>query len=150
MSDLHTKHTELAWAAGFFDGEGHTRNVRGAVMIQIGQVTREELDRFQRAVGVGRVLGPYQRSRFGVPSQPLHFYYATSYAEVQHVIAQMWSWLSSAKREQARAALVRSRTYKKKWKVCEDNGHRIRNYGGRPQCLDCTVERQRSRRSAAA
>ena len=63
---------ELAWAAGFFDGEGcvrwrtckETRNNRtreyGSFSLQIAQVHREPLDRFAAAVGAGKVYGPYQ------------------------------------------------------------------------------------------
>ena len=49
---------ELAWAAGFFDGEGYIGVVRGtgmgcslALRIYISQKDREVLDRFKKAVG---------------------------------------------------------------------------------------------------
>ena len=63
---------DLAWAAGFFDGEGNIRfnrysngNARkhqrayGTLVIQLAQIDRRVLDRFQFAVGVGKVYGPY-------------------------------------------------------------------------------------------
>ena len=67
MTDTH----ELAWAAGFFDGEGsvsyqrqcrksHSRAQR-VISIDIFQTSgnQEVLERFQTAVGVGKVNGPY-------------------------------------------------------------------------------------------
>lgn len=59
---------ELAWCAGFFDAEGCvTRSKPPAdgslrlsmTVMQAGD--REQLDRFQRGVGVGTVGGPYHR-----------------------------------------------------------------------------------------
>jgi len=56
--------TELAWAAGFFDGEGsicawHSVNTT-TVTLEVGQVSRIPLDRFQKAVAIGSVNGPYK------------------------------------------------------------------------------------------
>lgn len=58
---------ELYWAAGFYDGEGHfqlrTQKRRYHYpAIVIGQKDREVLDRFQAAIGVGKVYGPYNGS----------------------------------------------------------------------------------------
>lgn len=51
----------LAWAAGFFDGEGNTSlSNRGQLTLQIGQSGDTELlDRFRITVGEGVVRGPY-------------------------------------------------------------------------------------------
>jgi len=59
--------TELAWAAGFFDGEGCvsvSRTLATAepvIQLSVSQVQREPLDRFAAAVGVGKVYGPYTK-----------------------------------------------------------------------------------------
>src|SRR5258708_35660490 len=59
----------LAWAAGFFDGEGHVhygvrRTARGTAQRTIGvtvaQSGRERLDHLAEVLGAGRVAGPYQ------------------------------------------------------------------------------------------
>jgi len=52
---------ELAWCAGFYDGEGHFgKNGAGTdVVLRINQCHREPLDRFRQAIGVGKVYGPY-------------------------------------------------------------------------------------------
>jgi len=48
---------ELAWAAGFFDGEGYIGNAYAGrnrylnLALQIGQKDRQVLDRFRQAVG---------------------------------------------------------------------------------------------------
>jgi hypothetical protein len=64
-----TSNRELAWAAGFFDGEGHvgistqeepSGTYRYPILI-INQTDRRPLERFQHAVGIGRIYGPYDR-----------------------------------------------------------------------------------------
>ena len=54
---------ELAWAAGFFDGEGcfsYTEKARYGVAT-ITQADIRPLDRFKTAVRVGNVYGPYDK-----------------------------------------------------------------------------------------
>jgi hypothetical protein len=64
---------ELAWAAGFLEGEGHIKvkqtraksgNLRSpALAIIVSQNIRARLERFQNALGgVGSVRGPYKKS----------------------------------------------------------------------------------------
>lgn len=95
---------ELAWAAGFFDGEGYIagHNCRGSGQrLQIPQVDRRALDRFQRAMGFGKVVGPWPNGKFS----PRYHYRVGRFAEVQAAIALMWTWLGPVKKEQARNAL---------------------------------------------
>lgn len=95
---------ELAWAAGFFDGEGCTTyDVQHRLKVQIGQIDREVLDRFQRAVGgVGRIYGPYPTKRY-----PQFRYQIHSHEGVQFVVAALWPWPGTIKRKQALNALER-------------------------------------------
>jgi hypothetical protein len=54
--------SEIAWAAGFFEGEGHARcDVQGAARLRLAvrQKYRRPLERFARIVEGGRVHGPY-------------------------------------------------------------------------------------------
>jgi hypothetical protein len=59
--------TELAWAAGFFDGEGCVTGfiTRGGEfnlnLIVAQSSTTEHLERFRDAVGYGTISGPYSR-----------------------------------------------------------------------------------------
>jgi hypothetical protein len=101
---------ELAWAAGFFDGEGcvgcswrpekRYRNLR----LSITQVDREVLDRFAEAVGVGRVLGP--RIRKDPNQQPLYTYRLDRVEEIRAVREKLWPWLGTVKRLQFDGAIL--------------------------------------------
>lgn len=55
--------TDIAWAAGFFEGEGHVKAVvrgrsKSYISIDVSQVYREPLDKLQELFG-GKVYGPY-------------------------------------------------------------------------------------------
>lgn len=87
--------TEIAWAAGFFDGEGCTaQHTKGYIRIYISQKGRECLDRFRESVGgLGNVYGPDKRGIYA---------YAVSRREtVFAVLNILWPYLSTPKREQA-------------------------------------------------
>lgn len=120
--------TELAWAAGFFDGEGCTflnrhkvthydrpnrpTNYVSSPTITIAQVDRRALDRFVAAVGVGKVSGPY------VPRTPKsNPYFKCAIAgrdRVCAVLTKMWPYLGPVKRDQARAAWDREASFRTK------------------------------------
>jgi len=101
---------ELAWAAGFFDGEGCVRTARNArsgfgyrfVRATIGQRDRAVLDRFQAAVGFGKVTGPFvTQTRNGAPM----YRWETAARDRVHLLCwSLWPWLSPVKRHQFDAA----------------------------------------------
>lgn len=107
---------ELAWAAGFFDGEGTiTLTGRRAVrhhnfMVAIKQSVGSDaavpdvLARFQAAVGAGKIGGPYidrpTRQGFSPNRRPSFTWYAID-AEADLVLARLWPQLGSVKRAQA-------------------------------------------------
>jgi hypothetical protein len=104
---------ELAWAAGFFDGEGNIRvkpnksaypRVYYYPAVFMPQIDPQVLVRFQRAVGVGKVRGPYDLSRHGKQQQ--WYYEVYSFELVQAAVALLWKWLSPVKREQAKRVLL--------------------------------------------
>lgn len=109
---------ELAWAAGFFDGEGNCRmridkktderrtRIYGTLVVQIGQTDREVLDRFLNAVGVGTVNGPY--TKIHTKGRPPTTYYTFHTAGRKAVSAfnLMRPYLSRIKRNQGDAALA--------------------------------------------
>jgi len=113
---------ELAWAAGFFDGEGNIRaklNKQSPrsyyyLAISINQVDPQVLERFRRAVGVGKVAGPYDRSRYAgaFSRKPQWTYEAYSFEKIQAVLAMLWKWLSPVKQEQARTAIMEVRSHR--------------------------------------
>lgn len=95
---------ELAWAAGFFDGEGtvHFSNVEQPVCA-LSQIDRFVLDRFHRVVRVGNVTGPYAQNVYGprtMNAKPQYRWSAGSYEGVQAVCALLWAFLSPVKRDQ--------------------------------------------------
>lgn len=97
---------ELAWAAGFFDGEGTVSDDRAArhLSIGIGQVDVGPLQRFQEAVGgIGTIYGPTKRStKPGREKwQDFYTYRVYKWTEVQAIIAMLWKFLSDPKRKQA-------------------------------------------------
>lgn len=101
--------TELAWAAGFFDAEGWAGAVKNRQRhhphAQINQAdpcgTPEALERFQNAVGVGRLGGPARQ-----PGKlDLYRWVASSRADVTAVYTALRPWLGEVKREQFCLAL---------------------------------------------
>lgn len=104
MADLLP--TELAWAAGFFDGEGSTslmgrKRKSGEryryLTVQVSQKDPRPLFRFMGAVGVGQVYGPYA-------SQRDKYKFQATGPRAHIVIDLLWPYLSEPKREQATRA----------------------------------------------
>lgn len=48
-------HPDVAWAAGFYEGEGSISHVRGALQLVVVQVDPEPLDMFRAAFGAGTI-----------------------------------------------------------------------------------------------
>ena len=73
---------ELAWAAGFFEGEGSVSIQRdkrrphhpGYPVAQISNTDKEILDRFSLIIGVGSITGPKIRGT----NKPIWFWQATA------------------------------------------------------------------------
>lgn len=107
---MNVNREELAWAAGFFDGEGNIHAAklpsgRKFLTLQVSQVNRQPLDRFQKAVGsLGNVVGPYKR-RTRLNAQPIYHYQNRRFESAQAVIALLWNFLSEPKRQQATRVL---------------------------------------------
>ncbi len=102
---------ELAWAAGFFDGDGWASLVRSGrgrrrrPMAQINQAGPDGvpavLIRFRDAVGVGRVAGPKVENGL----RDLYWWVASSQGDVARTGRLIGPWLSPEKRGQFRAAV---------------------------------------------
>lgn len=97
--NITTPREELAWAAGFFDGEGHVRGKGGTITkseMQVGQKTVGCLERLQRALGnIGYIGGPYHKE------YPVYFWYLTKTSDVDKALTALWPFLSEPKRNQA-------------------------------------------------
>jgi hypothetical protein len=98
--------TELAWAAGFWDGEGSTwltrPEGRGTAQPQarINQSSAtgvpEVLSRFRSAAGIGEIRGPELKKG----REPLYRWVVSSRRDVQQLRALLDPWLGGVKRSQ--------------------------------------------------
>lgn len=99
---------QLAWAAGFFVGEGNFGNHKGnsSPVVNISQLERAPLDRFNAATGDLGTIYAYEHdfNRNGNQLQ-MHRYRATSFEKCQAIAAMLWPWLSPWKQNQALAML---------------------------------------------
>lgn len=99
MSDI-----ELAWAAGFMDGEGtfgwqRQLGRKPIPYVQATQVDRRPLDRLHLVLGIGKVYGPYVPKRAN--EQPYFYFRATGVERTLSIAELLRPWLSPPKREQA-------------------------------------------------
>ena len=99
---------ELAWAAGFFDGEGWANRSKRGVASRINQAgldgVPEVLTKFQRIVCVGRIKGPVILEG----RQPLYYWEATSRPDLTRVLELIGPWLCPVKRAEFERTLGRS------------------------------------------
>jgi hypothetical protein len=138
---IHIDREELAWGAGFFDGEGcFCYSEAGQyVCVSIAQSERAPLDRFANAVGLGKVNGPYrQRHNDRWSRKPQYVFRANGHDAIQAIAAMLWFKLGPTKREQAVTVLKRSRT-------CRRGHLKIKGQKG---CGVCQTAYWRSRREA--
>lgn len=107
----HMDRTELAWAAGFWDGEGWTNRVRsgrGDALRPMAQINQSDQDgvpdvllRFQHVVGCGRIAGPEINAR----REPLYQWVASSEGDVRRVATKIGGRVGDVKRKQFESAL---------------------------------------------
>ena len=95
---------EIAWAAGFFDGEGCTtcngklENKNPTLCVIISQVYKPNLYRFKKAVlGLGSV---HERS-----NRTTNEYKVSTFERSQAVISLLWKYLSGDKKAQYKRTL---------------------------------------------
>ena len=96
----------LAWAAGFFEGEGsccinqeRPGQKRFSPRLTIQQMSPEVLVWFQQCVGgLGVVTGPHSRNR----NREKQFWQfnARGWREVQAIVAMLWGFLGEVKKNQ--------------------------------------------------
>lgn len=104
---LQISKLELAWAAGFFDGEGTTvcaRHKDGcrALHITVGQVELENLTRFQASLsGLGHITGPRR-----LPNRQPFYVWRAYGSNAQQSVNILTPYLGRVKREQATKALL--------------------------------------------
>jgi hypothetical protein len=101
--------TELAWAAGFFDGEGSISVRRDsrpgrkpALLLDIEQTDQRPLLRFHDAVRAGSLS---RRPDSRGPNRKRLYRLHAGDKGTRRIIAALWPWLSEPKREQFIACL---------------------------------------------
>jgi len=120
---------ELAWAAGFFDGEGNihvgvTKHRWKKIVMTVAQAERTTLERFQRAVQEGSIRGPYRTNHGG---RGAYYWTIEGPARCLKVIAWLWPYLSEPKRTQIDAAIVQWNTYQSGLDLRRHNKRRVDN-----------------------
>jgi len=103
---------DIAWIAGFFDGEGNIGCVRRKYVglhVQIGQADPELLERIRDTLDFGKVYGPYRAggsftTRNGF--KPKWLWMVQGFERVQAFAAMVWPWLSTRRRDQVRQTLA--------------------------------------------
>lgn len=118
-ADSAPNQVDMAWAAGFFDGEGCTTWLLGkSLMVAIEQNGTAEIEcpavlsRFARAVEAGTIGGPYHDTRgasYSPRRRPAFKWYAYGSTAVG-VLEALLPFLSEPKRSTAVAAIHRFRT----------------------------------------
>lgn len=111
-----TKVIELAWAGGFFDGEGnirfsgekkpvgHRARTYGSVRLSIAQVDRYVLDRFMSAVGnLGAVRGAYKQKN---PNSKPYYQYNSSGQDAIDSFNKIKQYLSPIKLKQGENSIL--------------------------------------------
>jgi len=99
---------ELAWAAGFFDGEGWAGKSKRGVQSRINQAGPDGMPavliKFHGIVGVGRLKGPHVKEG----KQDLYWWVASSRPDVARVADLIGPWLCPVKRAEFERTLGRS------------------------------------------
>lgn len=92
---------EVAWAAGFFEGEGSITQSNGRLVTRIRNTDEEPIYRFASIVKFGEVYGPYtQADGLRRPRKPFWDWVASEY-EALEVLELLWPWLSGRRHGQA-------------------------------------------------
>lgn len=125
---LQINREELAWAAGFFDGEGCFGIDKrfSAPYVRVSQKDRRALDRFVEVTGLGRVYFRNGNGKYRGDTH-IHWIAISGFEQTQALGAMLWQWLSPVKRDQFKKMLATfhddkmvSRRYRKRLYVASD------------------------------
>jgi hypothetical protein len=103
---------ELAWAAGFMDGEAHFGLVTTKkyntkhIHIQVCQTEDGPLERLQLALRCGKIYGPYRPKSDKAKRKPYKQFHIDKFETVQQVVCMVWPWLSRPKKEQIKKMMT--------------------------------------------
>jgi hypothetical protein len=135
---------DLAWAAGFFDGEGSTvvihKNHNISFRMAITQKHPEVLYKLQSAVGVGKVY--LSNKIYKGHKSKLHRWQTTNHVDTIKAMEAIWPFLGSQKREQYTRAKNQSTWHDgmKDKLICKDPSHVIeKRENGSRRCRTCKL-----------
>jgi hypothetical protein len=111
----------IAWAGGFFDGEGCFASITETMTGRITHTDVQLLERFKSTVGFGKIYGPYAPHRTSFGKKPVYVYSTTGFERVQALLAVLWPNLGSAKRTKAISLLKSHLTF---WRCGHRRGRR--------------------------
>ena len=133
---------ELAWAAGFIDGEGHfglhvtkgrptdTRQY-ASPELTVAQCDRRSLDRLQKILGLGVVGGPYKKDN--EKWRASYLFYITGLEKTEKAAKLVWCWLGEVKQEQATKTFAEYHEFRKRPRL---------PMGPKPRATVCHPERK--------
>lgn len=129
---------DLAWAAGFFDGEGcftatasnyyetsEGRQCRRYLRLSVWQKHEPLLLQLQVALGVGRIYVQKQR-----PTSSAGFTWVCNGREAFHVANALWPWLGEQKKADFKRALLSVRKTRQNFVRQPQRGRRVVLRGG--------------------
>lgn len=139
---------ELAWAAGFFDGEGyvglaheHSVDRLPRLQMSVAQVDRRPLDRFAKAVGYGKVRGPYTQKNPN--SNPYYHWQIQSTTRSEATFALLEPFMAAPKVEDFYRALEEFHRIVSTRKCGSCGGGYSQSENGTWRCFDCASRRGR-------
>lgn len=111
-----TRETDLAWAAGFIDGDGCFSVIQQCYFrVTVTQVDKRPLLRLAKIFGVGQVKGPYARSiNRPVKSNTSRYNWTVTGLQALRIYKLVEPYLSEPKLEQAFQCIVRINSGPKK------------------------------------
>lgn len=102
---------ELAWAAGFFDGEGYVgirdnkKDYTTRPTLKVSSTDRDMIERFQYAVGgIGCFRGPIPNG--GLGKKPIYEWFTRKFEHVQAVIAMLYPFMCSRRKARMKECLL--------------------------------------------
>lgn len=99
--------TELAWAAGLFEGEGcingyvNKSGERG-IQLMLRMTDEDVVQRFQSVIGFGNI---HKRAPLQSHHKRSYLWHVGSFERAQAVIAALWPWLGRRRRATAKRVL---------------------------------------------
>lgn len=98
--------TQLAWAAGLFEGEGCFSFTQASgsrsLFVSLGMTDEDVVRRFREVIGFGVI---YNRKPCKAHWKPQFTWRIGSFEQVQAFIAFVWPWLCSRRRAKAKVVL---------------------------------------------